>query len=320
MHSAHVTVSEHIQSCLHLDCSAYHLEDLTQFLSYYTYLAVVEILRCDGLPNLDETPAGVPATGDKTDAFVAMLFEDTLVRTDVIFDRLNPRWMPWSMRAFAFPIQHPGSPLILGVFDYDQGPMNAHDPIGRVVINMTNFEADTVYNLTYKLHNSIMKDDDQGVLKMRLRIEYNDEKKAYLESFGKAPRFHVNVSNPKAFEVLKYMIKGDVNMDKATTQTVKLFAYELLSYFEYHFYVIDFMIGVLLWRGEMKVGSQGRHIWFPLHSVVLFLSTITVIEHPSLIPASFFLAIAYVMGTVGFMRSHYPNPWDRCKVRQIRAG
>ena len=155
---------------------------------------------------------------------------------------------------------------------------------------------------------------------MRLRIEYNDEKKAYLESFGKAPRFHVNVSNPKAFEVLKYMIKGDVNMDKATTQTVKLFAYELLSYFEYHFYVIDFMIGILLWRGEMKIGSQGRHVWFPLHSAVLFLSTVTVIEHPSLIPASFFLAIAYVMGTIGFMRSHYPNPWDRCKVCLFLAG
>ena len=127
-------------------------------ISFLLHLTVVEILSCDGLPNLDETPAGVPATGDKTDAFVAMLFEDTLVRTDVIFDRLNPRWMPWSMRAFAFPIQHPGSPLILAVFDYDQGPMNAHDPIGRVVINMTNFEAETVYNLSYKLHNSIMKD------------------------------------------------------------------------------------------------------------------------------------------------------------------
>ena len=51
---------------------------------------IVEILRCDGLPNLDQT---VPPTGDKTDAFAAVLFEDTLVRTDVIFDRLSPRWL-----------------------------------------------------------------------------------------------------------------------------------------------------------------------------------------------------------------------------------
>jgi len=268
----------------------------------------VEVIKCDGLPNLDQT---VPPTGDKTDAFVAVLFEDTLVRTDVIFDRLNPRWMPWSMRAFAFPIKHPTSPLILGAFDYDDGPMNAHDPIGRVVINMSQFECDTVYVLTYKLHSSPTKDDDNGTITIRLRIEYNDEKKAYLESFGVAPRFHVNVDNTKAYDVLKYLCKGQVHMDKATTTTVKLYAYEWLSYFEYWFYAIDFMIGVLLWRGEAKFGE--RHMWFPVHSAVLFSAAVITIENPSLIPASFFLGISYIMGTIGYMRSHYPYPWDRCK-------
>ena len=200
---------------------------------------------------------------------------------------------------------------MLGVFDYDEGPMNAHDPIGRVVINMSQFECDTVYLLSYKLHSSPNKDDENGTITLRLRIEYNDEKKAYLESFGKAPRFHVNVDNNKALDVLRYLCKGPVNMEKATATTCKLYAYELLSYFEYYFYAIDFLIGVLLWRGEVKFGQQ--HIWLPVHSITLFLTAVITIENPKMIPAFFCLSIAYVMGVIGFSRSHFPNPWNKCK-------
>ena len=86
----------------------------------------VEVIGCYNLPNLDEMPVvgGVlPAanvlTGGKTDAFVCMVYEDTIVNTDVINDSLSPRWMPWSQRAFAFHIFHPSSQLMVGVFDYD---------------------------------------------------------------------------------------------------------------------------------------------------------------------------------------------------------
>ena len=47
----------------------------------------VEILKCQDLPNLD---TGIH--DDYTDAFVAMAFEDNVVRTDVIHDALSPRW------------------------------------------------------------------------------------------------------------------------------------------------------------------------------------------------------------------------------------
>ena len=75
-----------------------------------------------------------------TDAFVACLYEDTFVRTSVIHDSLSTRWVPWSHRAFMFQITHPSSILYLGVFDYDEGPLESHDPIGRVVIHLDNFE------------------------------------------------------------------------------------------------------------------------------------------------------------------------------------
>jgi hypothetical protein len=88
-----------------------------------------------------------------TDAFVACVFEDNFVRSAVIHDSLNPRWMPWSHRAFEFHIQHPSSILMLGVFDYDDNPLESHDPIGRVVIVPTLFEKDTMYTLKYPLYH-----------------------------------------------------------------------------------------------------------------------------------------------------------------------
>ncbi len=63
----------------------------------------IEILKCDNLPNLDSGHFG-----DLSDPFIAMVFEDNLMRTDVIDNELSPRWMPWTHRAFAFQMKHPG--------------------------------------------------------------------------------------------------------------------------------------------------------------------------------------------------------------------
>ena len=70
-------------------------------------MVYLEILKCDDIPNLDSG-----TFGDYTDAFVAIVFEDNLVRTDVINDELSPRWLPWTQRAFAFPMKHPGKVLV----------------------------------------------------------------------------------------------------------------------------------------------------------------------------------------------------------------
>lgn len=110
--------------------------------------AYLEILGCDGLPNMDtEIIDGL------TDAFVGCVFEDTFIRTSVIHDSLDPRWPPWSQRAVKFMISHPSSILYLGVFDYDENFLDDHDPIGRVVIHLNDFEPDTMYTLQYPLFN-----------------------------------------------------------------------------------------------------------------------------------------------------------------------
>jgi hypothetical protein len=113
----------------------------------------VEIIGCDNLPNLDLS------TVDLTDPFVGIAFEDNFVRTDIIWDELNPRWMPWTTRAFAFQVRHPSSILMLGVFDHDETPLDHHDTVGRVVINTANFECDTTYLLHHQLHHDPRQED-----------------------------------------------------------------------------------------------------------------------------------------------------------------
>ena len=119
-----------------------------------------EVIGCDHLPNMDSSTMSLY---DKTDAFVCTVFEDCIVNTDVIGNDLSPRWMPWSQRAFVFPIRNPSSHLLLGVFDYDPetslgqlvqrgAQSQVHDAIGRVVINISNFRPGTEYVLNVSQH------------------------------------------------------------------------------------------------------------------------------------------------------------------------
>lgn len=107
----------------------------------------LEILQCEGLPNMD--PGG--AIGNKTDAFVCAVYEESIAETTVIDDILSPMWMPWTQRAFCFNMKHAFSQLFISVNDFDIGP-SLHDGIGRVVVNLNHFESNVYYTLKYKLH------------------------------------------------------------------------------------------------------------------------------------------------------------------------
>lgn len=119
----------------------------------------LELISCDGLPNMDRGNLSLNVhKGEKTDAFACIVYEDVIVNTDVISNTLSPRWMPWCHRAFAFNIMHPSSDVFVGIFDHDpeQNPLHMvsqmglsslHDPIGRIVINLSHFKPDTVYLL-----------------------------------------------------------------------------------------------------------------------------------------------------------------------------
>jgi hypothetical protein len=118
----------------------------------------VEVLGCEKLPNMDAATLNLR---DRTDAFACLVYEDSIVTTDVIGDTLSPRWMPWCRRGFVFNVSHPSSDLQIGLFDFDPelSPLqiasratgDLHDPIGRVQVNLSNFPTNTVLTLCYPM-------------------------------------------------------------------------------------------------------------------------------------------------------------------------
>jgi hypothetical protein len=109
-----------------------------------------------------------------------------------------------------------------------------------------------------------------------------------------------------------------VNMDKASVETCKLYANELMSYGPVIFYTLDVILGVLLWRGRANIPLGIRNwklnIWFPIHSIVLLTSAVVAIEIPFLVPTVILYLIAWIFLTINYHGSRYPYPWNQCKV------
>jgi len=161
----------------------------------------IEILGCDGLPDKD---MGI-SKKDKTDAFVAIVYEDCVAKTDVVVDCLSPRWMPWMQRAFIFRRMHTSSNLNIGVFDFDAGITSGnHDMCGRVSVDLSNFQPDTEYVLRYNIYEDSVSLDrkPQGVLSLRLRMELVSEKELVLSNFQLPPDIYVNVTKGKDFDMM----------------------------------------------------------------------------------------------------------------------
>jgi hypothetical protein len=178
----------------------------------------LEILSCDDLPNLDT--GGF--LGNKTDAFVSIVYEDVLIRTDTIDDCLSPRWLPWTKRAFILNINHSSSQINLGVFDFDSG-FDDHDLIGRVSIDITNLRKDTEYILSYNIYPSarITGRKIKGKITVRLRLEIPDERKMVLSALEPPPPTYVNVKRGKDFRVIRQTCMGKYDEERYSVSTLK---------------------------------------------------------------------------------------------------
>lgn len=180
----------------------------------------VEIIGCDDLPNMDTGGFA----GNKTDAFVSLVYEDVVCRTDVIDDCLAPRWMPWSQRAFIFHMMHSSSQLFLGVFDYDAGlnPADDHDLIGRVSVDMTNMRPNSSYVLKYNLFTSAKMSSrkSKGSVTLRLRIEIPDERKLLLSNMEPPPQMYVNTKTRRDFRVVRFTCSGKYDMESYSMKVI----------------------------------------------------------------------------------------------------
>ncbi|CAB9524093.1 expressed unknown protein [Seminavis robusta] len=273
----------------------------------------LEILGCDNLPGMD---TGI--VEDSSDPFVGIVFEDTMVRTQVLFETCTPRWLPWSTRAFAFNIAHSSSMLFLGVFDYDENmPLQKdyHDPIGRTVINTINFESSVTYLLRYDLIDSSKLDTPRGTITVRLRIEWADENEAVKLALTAPPRMIINVETEKAWHVLHYCTYGGINMNSPSMASVRLYASEVYEIWRNYCYFLDVVANILLWRGRVNLTlfEYSANIWFPIQSIWLFVSVALAYEKPSYAPAIFFYGLAWIMISINYCSSRHPYAWYRVK-------
>ncbi|KAL9182512.1 hypothetical protein ACHAXT_013164 [Thalassiosira profunda] len=266
----------------------------------------LEVLECRGLPNTDVGGN----VGNKTDAFVSIVYGDVMVQTEVIDDSLSPMWMPWSTRAFVFNLHHPSTAIYIGVADYDVGPME-HECIGRVAIDMGKFSPSTLYTLTYKLYESSNlheKGESMGTLTVRLRMEIGDEKKYLLEGWKAPEQNWINSQQWKSHRVAKYCVDGPHDEEVFEMTLFRSHINELMTQKRYLSYAIgDSVRSLVRWRGQVKVGRA----WLPLHSAIVFYCAIHVVERPQLFPSFFLFGCGWIMIANMLNRCSHPNPWLR---------
>ena len=266
----------------------------------------VEVLSCHDLPNVDVGEA----VGNVTDSFVSLVYEDTCAMTEVIDDELSPHWLPWTQRAFCFGMMHPSSLLYIGVFDYDLGPGN-HEALGRVAVNVANFQRNTVYTLKYNLYPSANVTDRtaNGSITIRMRIECFDEKAALLAALQPRPQIHVNMKKEKSFKVIRYTCFGEHDGEEKFDLTVaKSYVNEIFEYKAALSYVAgDTVRSLMFWRGQVDFCT----IMLPVHSFLFFCMSTDLVERPHKIVPYSFLGVAWAMIAMNTMIRQHPSPWNR---------
>ena len=167
-----------------------------------------EVLACHGLPKLDKLSS--------TDAVTYFVCGPYAFASDVIDGFLSPVWPSKSRRACIFPLFHAYQKLYAAVFD-DDGP-GAHDDFaGRVVVDLARLRPGSVYDvfIPLRLYTNAYVKKASGVIHLRLRVEWDNEKKALL-SYLKLPKktkqlgnaVTVNCADYKAFRNVVLTVQG----------------------------------------------------------------------------------------------------------------
>jgi len=274
--------------------------------------------------------------GNKTDAYVAVVYEDLVLNTDVISDKLSPRWMPWSKRAFMLRVMHSSSQVFLGIFDHDTG-YDDHDSIGRVAIDLSTFHPYTEYNLVYDIYNTekMSKRKARGTITVRLMLEYKNERGLILSALTfPPPSFHVNLPLKKDFHVVRYTATGQMGAKKYGLGQINEYIEELLQYQRVLFYIEDGLKNVILWRGHHPVTlcvprlcpfkdieelggkkcTRTVTVKLPIRSLLLFVGAVILVEHPKFLLSFILASIGVVMTASLDFRRNSPSKWIRCRT------
>jgi len=285
----------------------------------------IEIVGCDGLTN----PA--QASGEKSDSFVNIVYEDSIVNTDVINDCLSPRWMPWSQRAFVMNMMHLSSQIFIGVFDHNNSNQGIdtsasaeanHDPLGRAVINLSSLQPRAIHTLTYNLYDS---DDDnrecRGTITIRLRLAIDDERRALLSELSLRDHCYVSTVKGSDFRCALYSLTNSNQPLSFSLRNLTSHKKELLGHIEQTDHITGALAVVLLWRGHFPVTLNldsvlyGRHkeivLNLPLHSIVAFAWATILAWDLEKIFSFFWFVIGWAFLAELEDQRRHPSPWRR---------
>ena len=282
----------------------------------------VEVIGCDNLPNLDS------GGRNKTDAFVTVMFEDAIISTDVVPDCLSPRFMPWTRRAFIFNITDPTSQLFVSAHDEDSYPINFHDPIGRVAVNLSKFFPNTVHILHYDLYKNSYneKREKRGTIILRLVLEWNNPKERFLCVFDDLAKFHINVQEKKNFKIAKYTILGEKDLKIYSFEAIRHYLEELNESIIHAIVCVWITFqDIVYWEDSHKFNLGIMIISFPVNSFLVFFCSVAAIENPNLIPGLTLLSIAWIFLALSKVQNARPCPWARMPTyldgfRMMRSG
>ena len=268
----------------------------------------VEILGADNLPNLDSSVRGK----DKSDPFAMLVYEDCCAKTDIVDDCLSPRWLPWTQRAFIFNMDHSSSDIFVGIFDYDGTLGNQHDLVGRVAIEISSLRPMTDYVLSYDLYDETLSSarEKHGSITVRMRVEYASQRGLVLSNLRVPPEEYINVKNKKDFLLIRKVVQGNTDIIKYSLGTINMYIEELTAYLYVQYYIMDAIISLLFWRGQIPFAFG---IKLPVHSLIAFLAAISMAERPSLFFSYFWFANAWLLWAIQTWRNNTPNVWSRTK-------